>query len=302
MVSGRADLARLRRVAVAALAQYPLAEGRLTFVSHGENTTFRHDGAEGSHLVRVHRPQRHGRAVDSTAAVLRWMDGRIHETSARPVHLRRLGEAMARLHDHADAWPPPAEFVRIRWDHEAFFGDVMVYGGIAAADCWELLPGQLRVRFREVDQRMADLIATADDVGLIHADLHLGNALFHRGVVKLIDFDDCGTGPRLYDLAVALWELRDRPDYPAFRDALLAGYRDRRDVDVGTWTTSSPCARSRSTCGTPAPLRSTARSPHASTGSTGGPSRCSTSCRPPDPARGRPFGLLPAVVPGLDTC
>ena len=79
---------------------------------------------------------------------------------------------------------------------------------------------------------MVDLIPGADDAGLIHADLHLGNALFHRGVVKLIDFDDCGTGPRLYDLAVALWELRDRPDYPEFRDALLTGYRARRDLDV----------------------------------------------------------------------
>ena len=71
-----------------------------------------------------------------------------------------------------------------------------------------------------------------DDDGLIHADLHLGNALFQRGDVKLIDFDDCGTGPRLYEVAVALWELRDGPDYPAFRDALLAGYRAHRDVDV----------------------------------------------------------------------
>ena len=276
MVTRRAELARLRQVAEAALARYPLAAGRLTFVSHGENTTFRHDGADGSHLVRVHRPQRHGRAVDSAAAirseiawlrairkdtdlavpepvaaldgaptvtegvagatrvcsVLRWMDGRIHETSARPVHLRRLGDAMARLHDHADAWRPAADFVRIRWDHEAFFGDVMVYGGIPAAACWDLLPGEVRARFRAVDERMVGIIAAAADGGLIHADLHLGNALFHRGVVKLIDFDDCGTGPRLYDLAVALWELRDRPDYPAFRDALLSGYRARRDVDV----------------------------------------------------------------------
>ena len=48
----------------------------------------------------------------------------------------------------------------------------------------------------------------------------------------MIDFDDCGHGHRLYDLAVALWELRDEPDYGPFRDALLAGYRSQRDVDV----------------------------------------------------------------------
>src|SRR6187431_2995818 len=170
VLTRRSELARLRQVALAALARYPIAEGRLTLVAHGENTTFRHHGANGSHLVRVHRPERHGRGVDSVAAircelawlqalrtdtelavpepvaardgattvtvdaagttrvcsVLRWMDGRIHEASPRPVHLLRLGDAMARLHEHADAWRPPAGFVRIQWDHEAFFGNVMI--------------------------------------------------------------------------------------------------------------------------------------------------------------------------------
>ena len=76
MLSRRAQLAQLRHVAVAALSRYPLADGRLTLVAHGENTTYRHDGADGSHLVRVHRPQRHGLGVDSTAAIrseLAWL-------------------------------------------------------------------------------------------------------------------------------------------------------------------------------------------------------------------------------------
>ena len=267
MPSRRAQIGRLRRVALAALADYPLPEGRLTFVDHGENTTFRHDSAAGRHLVRVHRPQRHGQGVDAAAAigseiswlrgiraetdlevpeavaardgsvtvqasaagesrvcsVLRWMDGRIHEDSPRPVHLRRLGAAMAVLHNQADAWTAPPGFVRITWDHETFFGNTMVYGGIPAADCWELLPPAVRTRFDAVAERMLGVMASADDVGLIHADLHLGNAVFEGDRVKLIDFDDCGTGPRLYDLAVALWELRLEPDYPAYLDAL----RDR---------------------------------------------------------------------------
>jgi Ser/Thr protein kinase RdoA (MazF antagonist) len=274
--SRRTQVARLRRVAEAAIGRFPLPAGRLTFLTHGENTTFRHDSAAGRHLVRVHRPQRHGRNVDSSAAirseiawlrsvradtdlavpealaardgewtvdasaagetrvcsVLRWMDGRIQEGSARPVHLRRLGDAMARLHHQADAWMPPPDFVRIQWDHETFFGDVMVYGVTPAADCWRLLPSEVRSRFEVVGGRMADIMQSAGDVGLIHADLHLGNALFHRGDVKLIDFDDCGTAPRLYELAVALWELRDMPDYHTFHDALLAGYRPLREVDI----------------------------------------------------------------------
>jgi len=266
----------MRQVALAALTRYPLPPGRLRFVDHGENTTFRHESTNGRYLVRVHRTQRHGRDVDTasairseiawlrairaetdllvpealaatdgsptvevsaggeirTCSVLRWMDGRIFEESARPVHLRRLGDAMARLHDQADAWTPPTDFVRIHWDHETFFGDVMVYGHTPAAECWALLPRPLRTRFEAVAARMADVMPRVDGIGLIHADLHLGNAVFHDGVVKLIDFDDCGTGPRLYELAVALWESRDEPHYPAFRDALLTGYRGRREIDV----------------------------------------------------------------------
>jgi Ser/Thr protein kinase RdoA (MazF antagonist) len=275
MRSRRAQIAGLRRVAQAALDQYAVPAGRLTFVAHEENTTFRHASPWGQHLVRVHRPQRHGRGVDSAAAVrselawlnairaetdlavpepvaardgattveasaagetrvcsvLRWMDGRIMEGSPRPIHLRRLGEAMARLHRQASAWTPPHDFVRIRWDHETFFGDTLVYGVTAAAECWALLPADLRARFEAVGARTAEIL-DGSDVGLIHADLHLGNALFHRGEVRLIDFDDCGHGPRLYELAVALWELRDEPFYPPYRDALIEGYRTHRDLAV----------------------------------------------------------------------
>ena len=79
-------------------------------------------------------------------SVLRWMEGRIHASAPRPVHLRRLGGAMAQLHNHAAGWRPPPGFVRIRWDCETFFGDTMVYGGLNAADVWDLLPGDLRRR------------------------------------------------------------------------------------------------------------------------------------------------------------
>jgi Ser/Thr protein kinase RdoA (MazF antagonist) len=275
MASRRAQITGLRRVAAAGLLEYALPEGRLTFVSHGENTTFRHDSAAGRYLVRVHRPQRHGRDIEAAAAieseiawlrairaagdlevpevllardgsatvsatsggetrvcsVLRWMDGRIYEESARPVHLRRLGEAMARLHRQADSWAPPHDFVRINWDHETFFGNVMVYGDVPAADCWSLLPTVVRRRFEAVAERMADVMDADADVGLIHADLHPGNAVFEGGRVKLIDFDDCGTGSRLYDLAVALWEFRLRPDYPTYLDGLRAGYASHREID-----------------------------------------------------------------------
>lgn len=276
MLSRRTQITRLRAVALAALDSYALPEGALTFVTHGENTTFRHDSAAGRHLVRVHRPGRHGRDADPLAAieseiawmrairadtalqvpealaardgaatvtataagetrvvsVLKWMDGRIHEGSARPVHLARLGTAMAQLHRQADAWRPPPGFVRIEWDRAAFFGDTMVYGVTPALECWKLLPPSLQGRSSAVADRLTPLLAEDPDIGLIHADLHLGNALFAGTEVKLIDFDDCGRGPRIYELAVALWERRDEDDYDLFREALTTAYTAELDIDL----------------------------------------------------------------------
>ncbi|HKE66766.1 MAG TPA: phosphotransferase, partial [Micromonosporaceae bacterium] len=234
----------------------------------------------GRYLLRVHRPRRHGRAVDSAAAIrselqwlaalradagisapepvstrdgnltstasvagvdepricslLRWMDGSIRTESQRPAHLRRLGALMAQIHSHADTWSPPPGFVRIKWDWETFFGDTMEYGGVTAAACWDLLPDNVRHVFDRVAERMAIVMAalgeSPDAFGLIHADLHLDNALFTRDDVRPIDFDDCGFGHRVYELAVPLWEIRDRDDYPEFRAALLDGYAQHRDI------------------------------------------------------------------------
>jgi phosphotransferase family enzyme len=80
---------------------------------------------------------------------------------------------------------------------------------------------------------MAHLGEGADSFGLIHADLHLGNALFWGDEVRVIDFDDCGFGYWLYDIAVSLWELRHRNDYEQFRSALIDGYTRHRPLPPG---------------------------------------------------------------------
>jgi Ser/Thr protein kinase RdoA (MazF antagonist) len=72
---------------------------------------------------------------------------------------------------------------------------------------------------------LKELGETPESFGLIHADLHQTNYLFHKGRVGVIDFDDCGFGHWLYDLAVTLYCLQDHPEFADLRRAFLAGYR-----------------------------------------------------------------------------
>jgi Ser/Thr protein kinase RdoA (MazF antagonist) len=55
---------------------------------------------------------------------------------------------------------------------------------------------------------------------VIHADMHGGNALWYEGSLSVIDFDDCGIGFPLQDLATALYYL-DTPEQDA---AFKKGY------------------------------------------------------------------------------
>lgn len=85
---------------------------------------------------------------------------------------------------------------------------------------------------RHTLQEAIDGMGTDERVfGLIHADLHHGNYLFHGQEVRAIDFDDCGWGHFLYDLAVTQWYLQARPDFQALRQAHLEGYSSIRPLD-----------------------------------------------------------------------
>jgi Ser/Thr protein kinase RdoA (MazF antagonist) len=48
--------------------------------------------------------------------------------------------------------------------------------------------------------------------------------------MQIIDFDDCGYSWHTYDIAVALYNYRDHPQFTDICDALVAGYRAVRPL------------------------------------------------------------------------
>ncbi|QEN85373.1 homoserine kinase [Labrys sp. KNU-23] len=177
------------------------------------------------------------------ADVVSWIDGApLGQTGtplAQPPEKQaelffRIGQAMAIMHDLADAWPQPPGFHRSAWDADGLVGEQPLWGRFW--DCPGLSPGEsealatLRNRLRQA----LDSHASRLDYGLIHADLVRENVFTTNGGVAFIDFDDCGPGYRLFDVATTLLKNRGEPTYPAIERALIAGYRSRRSLSDET--------------------------------------------------------------------
>jgi Ser/Thr protein kinase RdoA (MazF antagonist) len=174
--------------------------------------------------------------------LFRWMDGRFVNKGLRPAHLERVGAFTAKLHDHAAGWTPPPGFVRrrvenlsdvVRRPDDPLADEVVAYGQELVGTLFTPEDGVLVAgALDRVRAMMAALDQAGEAFGLIHADLHQWNYLFDGGAVRAIDFDDCGYGYFLYDLAVTLSPspVHYREDYPAYRAALLRGYGGRRPL------------------------------------------------------------------------
>jgi len=174
------------------------------------------------------------------ADLIGWVAGRQIGETGKPLEhspgelaviYRALGGVMADMHNAADRWAPPAEFHRPAWDAEGLLGDGPLWGrfwdcrALSASDCRFL--GGVRPRLRERLQA----VATNLDFGLIHADLVRENVLLDSGSVALIDFDYCGYGWRLFDIATTLLRNRQEEHYALIRSSLLEGYRSRRKLE-----------------------------------------------------------------------
>ena len=158
--------------------------------------------------------------------LLRWLDGRFVDERLTPRHLRQVARLQAALHEHALSWAPPPGFVRPRTDlltseakaegnapalgADAERGTGLVRRLLSAGDA-AVVAAALEV----VGASTSELDARPASAGLIHGDLHQENYLFSGGRAQAIDFDDCGRGYFLYDLAVTLFSSRTARPTPS---------------------------------------------------------------------------------------
>ncbi|NJM60470.1 MAG: phosphotransferase [Oscillatoriales cyanobacterium RU_3_3] len=159
-------------------------------------------------------------------SLLRWIDGEILQFDRTPQQAYQLGKLIAQLHQHSQKWQRPHNFTRPAYDRNRLkialskLHPASSQGLIAAENynVLELAAGQ-------VQKLMETLEQTQENWGLIHADLHDGNYLFHNEELRPIDFARCGFGYYLYDVATALQYL-----HPAVRSCFFEGYQTIRKL------------------------------------------------------------------------
>ena len=184
---------------------------------------------EGELVTEIATPEvPRGRIV----SLMRWIDGRRLTTGFRPSHFRAWGRIVARLHQFSAGWQPPEGFERPVWDWEGQLGGRYFDGGIE--DLVASMPQHLKEPFQIVSQEarqvMEGLGKGPDAYGLIHADMYPENVLFKGNEAYPIDFEDCGFGYWLWDIAIALCGWPWTEQWHWMRDAFLEGYAQVRTL------------------------------------------------------------------------
>lgn len=171
--------------------------------------------------------------------MLEWVDGATmralvstsDDDAQRAAWFTALGELLARLHEQASAWQPPANFSRHALDADGLMGEAPFWGPFWSAAV--LTPGQ-REHFRTLRETIYAILSRLprdpDGYSLIHADLHPGNVVVNGDRLHIIDFDDAAFGWHAYDFAVALKDYQDDPAFNTYQAALIDGYRRQRPI------------------------------------------------------------------------
>lgn len=141
----------------------------------------------------------------------------------------QLGEITAELHDHTRKWPLANKLNRFTWDYHTTIGNNPRWGRWQnGMDVTKEITNLLQAASEIIFNRLNHFGSVPDRFGLIHADLRLANLLVEHDQVKVIDFDDCGYGYYLYDIAAALSYIEHKSYVPELVQSWLDGYRKKR--------------------------------------------------------------------------
>ena len=227
------QLASLTNCLSEILGQYDLGEYQAESINHEFNSTFAVTSAGGERFaLRINVNST--RSLENLRAEIFWVNTITALNTPTPratrsgddtteEQLRAAGAAMAALHQSSTGlvFPEGAELPDFS---DFFWGERDFLIGPSS-----VLPPKDRDQVAVARERIMFALSELGGVAApqpIHADLHPWNLMWHEGTIAVFDFDDCGWGLPVQDLATALYYL----DTAEQRSALLEGYSSVREL------------------------------------------------------------------------
>ncbi|MEM7727770.1 MAG: phosphotransferase [Pseudomonadota bacterium] len=188
------------------------------------------NGVDTPRVVRARDGQLVCETVDEQGraqcvSALAWVEGAPPSDDRMIEAYEKVGAIAARIHADGREWVTPPGFSRWTIDERTAFGEVGLWGDYGRVskldddqkDLFDQAGGMIRSRLLEFGK-------APDRFGLIHGDLMTENIMVEGSHSRVIDFDDCGYGWHLYDLATALFIHAGGDLYEPLRDSWIEGY------------------------------------------------------------------------------
>jgi len=160
-------------------------------------------------------------------SMLNWVEGQsYHRDLESDSTAYQIGEILAKMHNQSSQWEISPCFKRPPRDIRYFkkvlqnIKPALDDGRIKLADYTEF-----ETSIALLTEKMKSLPNTRKTWGIIHADAHKGNMLFHRGDIRLIDFSFCAMGNFMFDLGVCFSDMK-----PVLHQAFLEAYQSLREL------------------------------------------------------------------------
>jgi Ser/Thr protein kinase RdoA (MazF antagonist) len=166
-------------------------------------------------------------ALPVNCTLMHWVDGQsYHRDLESEQTAHQIGEILAKLHLHASQWQIPEGFKRPKRDIGYFQG---VLRGIQPALKNDRISPSDYSEFETSIALLTEMLRSLDEDrhthGIMHADTHKGNMLYHDGEIQLIDFSFCAFGNFMFDLGICCSDMKE-----SLHRAFLEGYQSLRTL------------------------------------------------------------------------
>lgn len=166
-------------------------------------------------------------------AIFKWVDGVFRKKKLTTSELTEIGKFIAKVHNFSCGYINDTKYHRPLFNWEGFLGEKGIfYSGIHSKNYSKQDLDVVNKASAMVRERLENMEINPQSFGFIQGDFYFRNILFKNGEARVIDFDLCGYGYYLYDLAIPYWP-QGQGDTKAAMLHVISGYRQIRKLEEG---------------------------------------------------------------------